>query len=162
MDRTRFIGAYHQDELVGFIKLVQMGKIADIMHILCRTDQNHRKPVNALLAKAVEMCEQHGWSHLLYGRYAYGRKRQSSLTDFKSRNGFVEILVPRYYIPLTAKGRLVLKLKLHHGIRALLPQRLVDFLLRVRAKVYDAYGAVRALSAKWSPVPKREKNHPAS
>ena len=63
--------------------------------------QEDKRPANALIAKMVEVCEAKGISHLIYGLYNYGNKRNSSLLEFKIRNGFEEFLVPRYYIPLT-------------------------------------------------------------
>ena len=51
-----FIGAFLQDELVGFIQLVHGGKIAIISQILS-LQQNQDKAVNnALIAKTVEVC----------------------------------------------------------------------------------------------------------
>jgi len=158
LERTRFICAYCGDQMVGFIKLVRIGQVADMMHILCRTDQAAKKPINALVAKAVEISQQMGLTHLLYGRYAYGKKRTSSLTDFKARNGFVEILVPRYYVPLTLKGRLFLKLRLHHGVRELLPQKLVDLLLDLRAKVYNRAGSTGSSASKAEPKPAQKED----
>ena len=60
--------------------------------------------MNALIAKAAEVCEQKGISHLIYGQFIYGNKRRSSLVEFKRRNGFEQVNFPRYYIPLTLKG----------------------------------------------------------
>ena len=40
----------------------------------------------------VEVCEAKGISHLIYGMYNYGNKRNSSLLEFKIRNGFEEYL----------------------------------------------------------------------
>ena len=51
----------------------------------------------------------------------YGEESPGQLTEFKRRNGFEQILLPRTYIPLTAKGRVALRLKLHRGTWAMLP-----------------------------------------
>ena len=68
-----------------------------------------KRPTNALIAKAVEICEQRGFAYLTYCNYVYNDP-DSSLTEFKRRNGFEQVLVPRYYIPLTLQGRIALKL----------------------------------------------------
>ena len=135
LERSEFIGAYYQDELIGFIKMVYVGRIANTFHVISMKKHSDKKPTNALIAKAVEICEQKGLTHLVYGNYLYDHGN-SSLTEFKRRNGFEEILVPRYYIPLTLKGRLFLKVGLHHGIKAALPRPLLRGLRRVRATFY--------------------------
>jgi hypothetical protein len=135
LDRSEFIGAFYQDELIGFIKMVYIGKIASTLHVLSQKCHADKKPTNALLAKAVEICEQKGLTHLVYGNYRYDQIN-SSLTEFKRRNGFHEILVPRYYIPLTLTGWLALKLGLHHGIKAALPTPLLKAARSVRSTFY--------------------------
>ena len=74
-----------------------------------------KRPANALIAKAVELCEQQGMSYLMYCNYVYNDP-ESSLTEFKRRNGFEQALVPRYYVPLTLKGKIALRLGLHRGV----------------------------------------------
>jgi len=115
MDRSEFIGAYFQNELIGFIKLVYMGELSSILHIVSFNRHYDKRPTNALLAKAVEISCQRGKSFLIYGKYIYGNKSVSSLTEFKHRNGFEKMIFPQYYIPLTIKGRLFLKLGFHRG-----------------------------------------------
>ena len=85
--------------------------------------------MNALIAKAVEICELKGMSYLTYGEY---EGSSSSLGEFKRHNGFQQVLLPRYYIPLTLKGKIVLKLKLHHRFARMLPKPVFVQLRRVR------------------------------
>ena len=134
-ERCEFIGAYHEDELIGFIKLVHMGKNAGIMHIVTRDRDYDKRPANALIAKAVENCEASGKSYLIYGKYAYGNKTSSPLTEYKRRSGFERICFPRYYIPLNLKGKIVIKLGLHRGLLGLLPGSVINLLLRLRSWV---------------------------
>ena len=140
LDRSEFIGAYYQHELIGFIKMVYVGTIASTFHVISMKKHAGKKPTSALIAKAVEVCEQKRRSHLVYGEYAYGdsahQRINTSKTEFKRRNGFEEILVPRYYVPLTGKGRLFLKLKLHRGIKAALPRPVLRTLRTVRSTFY--------------------------
>ena len=125
LDRCDFIGAYFGDELVGFLKLIYRGEIASILQLLPKASQADKRPANALMAKAVELCEARGLSHLTYGLYNYGNKGDNPLREFKIRNGFSEMLIPRFYVPLTAKGRLCMKLKLHRGLLGILPRGLI-------------------------------------
>jgi hypothetical protein len=91
--------------------------------------------MNALIAKAVEICEQRGFAYLTYCNYVYNDP-DSSLTEFKRRNGFEQVLVPRYYIPLTLKGKIALKLGLHHGLVKFIPKSVFKQLLRLRTRWY--------------------------
>src|SRR6202007_3187530 len=55
LDRSDFIGAYFNDELIGFIKIVYVDCIATLMQILAKEEHHDGRPMNALLAKAVEL-----------------------------------------------------------------------------------------------------------
>jgi len=137
VERSQFIGAYHQDDLIGFIKMVYVGATARIMQILSKEGHVDKRPTNALLAKAVEACSRKGASHLIYGQYIYGSKSNSPVTVFKRRNGFQQLLLPRYYVPLTAKGRAAIALRLHRGAKDRLPEWLVSSLLNARLWYYE-------------------------
>ena len=136
LDRCEFIGAFYQDELIGFLKMVYMGKVSSIMQIVSKNAHYDKRPANALIAKAVEVCASRGISYFIYGQYVHGNNSGAPITEFKRRNGFEQILIPRYYVPLTGKGRVAMKLKLHLGMRRLLPQKLETALLSLRAKFY--------------------------
>jgi len=131
-DRNIFIGAYFEEELIGFIRLTSIDKTATVIQILSQMKHQSKRPTNALIAKAVEVCEQRGVSHLVYCNYVY-TDPNSSLTEFKRRNRFEPVLLPRYYCPLTLKGELALKLKLHHGFKGLVPQTIHSRLVTVRS-----------------------------
>jgi hypothetical protein len=139
LDRSDFVVAYHKDELIGFIKLVYVGTVARMMQILAMNKHFDKRPANALIAKAVEICCEKGRSHLVYGKYIYGNKANSPVTEFKRRNGFEQLSVPVYYVPLTFKGRVALALKLHLGVRKMIPEKLMTFLLNTRSKLYDRF-----------------------
>jgi hypothetical protein len=129
--RNAFLGAYYQDELIGFIRMTYADGIANIVQILSMMKHYDKRPANALISKAVEICSQKGISHVVYYSYIYNDPN-SSLTEFKRRNGFEKVLLPRYYIPLTAKGRIAVKLGLHRGLVKNIPQPLLSQLLRMR------------------------------
>lgn len=135
LERSEFLGAFVGDELVGFMKIVYVDRLARMMQILSKETHQDKRPTTALIAKAVEICEAKGCSHLIYGNYRYSQGADS-LTMFKHRNGFEEILVPRYYVPLTVKGNLSLRLHLQDGVRALVPASVLQSFKRVRTAIY--------------------------
>jgi hypothetical protein len=136
VDRSEFIGAYLGTELVGFIKMVYLDRSASIMQILAKNAHLEKKPMNALLAKAVEVCDHKGMEYLFYTQFTYGNV-YSPLTEFKRRNGFEEIRFPRYYVPLTTMGDLCLRLKLHRGFRARLSPQVISRLIAIRRAYYQ-------------------------
>ena len=138
LERARFLGAYYGEQLVGFAKIVQVGDIAVIMQILCLDAYRDKRPMTALVANAVRVCHEMQLKHLVYGKFYYGRSADT-LAEFKRRLGFEEKHYPRYYVPLSWRGHLVLKLGLHEGWRALLPAGSVDVLRRARAWGTDIY-----------------------
>jgi hypothetical protein len=132
-DRSDFIGAYYEDELIGYMKIVFMGKIASILNIITDPIHFEKRPGNALLAEAIRVCEKKGLLYLLYGKYAYGNKVNSSLAEFKRRNGFEMIRFPRYYVPLNLKGRIIINTRLYRGLLGLLPESLILPLINFRS-----------------------------
>lgn len=137
VDRSDFICAYVEKEMIGFLKLVYRRDVASILNFTPKGSHSDKRPGNALIAKAVELCEAKGISYVTYGKYNYGNKGDSPLREFKIRNGFEEILVPRFYVPLTNWGRVCLALKLHRGLLGLLPHRLITIAVQARERWYD-------------------------
>ncbi len=136
LDRSDFIGAYCGDELIGFMKIVRVGVVGKIMQILSMNEHQDKRPTNALIAKAVEVCAGKGISHLVYGSYVYDGNFSSPLIELKRRMGFNMVPFPRYFVPLTGWGRVALKLNLHHGIKGVIPPELSQKLRNARAKWY--------------------------
>ena len=135
VERSVFIGAYYQDELIGSMKMTYVGPTASIMQIFSTRKHFDKRPNNALIAKAVEVCELEGKSHLIYGDFVY-YDPNSRLTEFKRRNGFEPVPLPRYYIPLTLKGKAALQLGLHRGLAARIPKAAYGKLLKIRSYWY--------------------------
>lgn len=132
LDRCDFIGAYYKNELIGFIRLVYSGKRAYPMQIISKIGyQDKTRPMNTLVAKAVELCSNKGIQYLTYGFWSDG-----SLSEFKRRNCFEKLDLPRYYIPLTWKGKLALAMKFHHGIVGVIPKIFMPTLKKIRRKWY--------------------------
>jgi hypothetical protein len=127
LDTSVFIGAYLDEKLIGFIKLTadDSGTQAGMMHIVSMIQHRDKAPTNALVAQAVRSCADRGISHLVYSNFAYGKKERSSLSDFKERNGFQRINLPRYYVPLTSLGSVAFRLGMHHKFIDRLPAPLL-------------------------------------
>jgi len=142
LETSRFIGAYFEGELVGIVKL----NFADRRFVnpgLFVTKIQYRREKyldNALLAKSIEVCTQAGIPYFTYTMW-----RRGSHAEFLERNGFEKTNVPRYWIPLTNKGALAIKLGFHRQLRARIPERLMDFYLQARASFYKKrYGMLDA------------------
>ena len=136
LDRSDYICAYHEKELIGVVKLIYRGDVASILTFLPKASQHDKRPANAIMAKAVELCEKKGIGHLTFGKFNYGNKRHTPLREFKIRNGFEEILVPHYYVPLTVKGAISVRLKLHRGLLGILPHNVITLLVNTRSKLH--------------------------
>jgi hypothetical protein len=117
-ENSTFIGAYLEDELVGFIQLVHGDNIAIISQILSLQAQWDKAVNNALLAKAIEVCANQQVKWLMYGRMG----NHPSLDRFKQNHGFTKFSLTRYYVPLTRKGKIATKLGLHREFKDVLPQ----------------------------------------
>ena len=132
LDRERLIGAYYRDELIGFVMLANAGPFGLTTQILSSLHHRDKAPNHALIAKTVELCEQQGLAQLVY--FFWG---DDSLTEFKRRCGFGRCAVPRYYIPLTVRGRLALATGLHHGWPGLIPAPVKTLLKQTRRRWYQ-------------------------
>ena len=137
-EHTVFFGAFLEDRMVGFAKLVSdtaRGQ-AGLMQILSMNRHRDKAPTNALVAAAVRSCADRGIPYLVYSQFAYGKKRRDSLSDFKEANGFTKIEIPRYYVPLTIMGRLALRWGLHHTLADRVPETVAARLRRLRMRWY--------------------------
>jgi len=132
-DRSELIGAYFGDELIGFMKWVYVGDLARIMQVLTLATHSDKRPMNALFAKAVEICNAKGVKYLVYGKFTYGNKSYDSMVQFKRRLGFEQVQVRKYYVPLTLKGRIAMKLKLHRRLNEILPSWVIGPLMIMRS-----------------------------
>ena len=147
VDRSDFIVAKAGETTIGFLKLVYRGDIASILNLTVKPSEYDKRPSNALMAKAVELCEAKGMRYLTYGLFNYGNKKDSPLREFKIRNGFHEVLVPRYYLPLNLRGKLGIKLKIHRGWLGVLPHGAITAALNARAKWYTFKDSISRCSS---------------
>jgi hypothetical protein len=140
-DRSVFLGAYLGGEMIGYMKVVFDTETAAVMQILSKMKHFDKRPNNAMLSEAVRICAERGIGHLLYESFVYGKKTDSSLTRFKRENGFVRIDLPRYYVPLTTRGRIALRLGLQRPLKERVPAWLTTKLLHLREKYYELRAA---------------------
>lgn len=131
LDRSDFIGAYYNDQLIGFVKLRYAGILADFIQNLSLLKHRDKFTNNALIAKAVELCAEKKIPYLTYGGW-----RKGDHAAFLLQHGFEKIDLPRYYVPLTLTGNLVIKLRLHRGIIGILPESLLLRLIDLRSRWY--------------------------
>ena len=139
LDSSVFIGAFLEDRLIGFIKMVmdETRTQAGLMNIVSLIRERDKAPTNALVAHAVRACASRGIAYLTYSNFAYGKKLQDSLSDFKERNAFQRIDVPRYYVPLTPLGNAAFRLGLHHRIAERIPESFAERLRTLREAWYN-------------------------
>ena len=138
LDRSVFIGAYFEDNLIGFVKLVtdETRTQAGLMHIFSMISQRDKAPTNALIAQAVKSCAERGIPNLWYANMSYGKKQNDSLAEFKRHNGFEKVEIPRYFVPLTMTGRVALRFGLHHGMADWVPEPVAAAYRRIRSSWY--------------------------
>jgi hypothetical protein len=126
-----FIGAYFENELIGFIKLLLADRYAMIVLILDKTVHRDKSPMNGMIAKAVQICAERNIPFVTYTVWRRGDHGQ-----FQKRNGFVEIRIPEYFVPLTLRGAIALRLGLHKGLKGAIPENMMVWLLALRSKWY--------------------------
>jgi hypothetical protein len=146
LGRCEFICAYLGEELIGFLKIVYCGDFGTLLLLITKPSRQDDRPANALIAKAIERCDQKGLSYMVYGKFRYGNQPRTSLMEFKERNGFSEILVPRYYVPLTIKGAAAMKLRLHRDAVGILPEGAIAIGRRLRSEWYKLKQSTSAIN----------------
>ena len=89
LDRSDFICANHGTELIGILKVVYRGDIASILQLLVKSRHQDKRPANALLARAMEICEARASralptaSLITETREKIPSRNSRSATDFK-------------------------------------------------------------------------------
>jgi hypothetical protein len=138
LDRSVFIGAFFEENLIGFVKLVtdEAQTQAAPMQIISAIQHWEKAPTNALIAQVVRSCAERRIPYLWYGNFSYGKKRGDGLSEFKRHNGFEKVDLPRYYVPLTVAGRIALRLGLHHTLIDWIPEPLAATYRRIRRLWY--------------------------
>lgn len=138
-ENSVFAGAFLGDRMVGFTKLVynESRSQAGLMNIVSMIQHRDKAPTNGLIAQAVRSCADRKIPHLVYSSFTYANKEHSSITDFKERNGFRRVNLPRYYVPLTRAGEIAFRLGLHRRLADHVPHALAAKLRDVRSAWYN-------------------------
>jgi hypothetical protein len=136
--REELFGAYLGDELIGFIMLADAGQYAVLGQIVSKIARRDLAPNNALLAKAVERCAEKAIPYLAYAYWL-----SDGLGEFKQSNGFKKFDLPRYFVPLTKRGKFALRLGLHRGWREAVPKQIREPLKRLRTRWYYRVSRMR-------------------
>jgi hypothetical protein len=131
LNESIFVTAYYKEELIGFVKLLFADRYALLTVILDRLNHRDKAPMNGMIAKAVEICVARKVPYLVYYMW-----RRAGHSDFQESTGFERIPIPEYFVPLTLKGRMALRLGLHKGGKGLIPEKAMPLLLAARAKWY--------------------------
>ncbi len=127
----RFVTAYWEGELIGFIKFFIFDRYARTTLILDKLSRREKSPMNGMISKVIEICADKNMPFLVYSTW-----RKGDHGRFQASNGFVKTPVPEYFVPLTMKGRLALRLNLHRGIKGAIPEKAMIRLLNLRARWY--------------------------
>ncbi|MGR9108181.1 MAG: hypothetical protein ACU843_14765 [Gammaproteobacteria bacterium] len=130
--REQLLGAYYDNELIGFIMLADAGRYAILGQIISKISHRDKNSTNALIAKSIEICADQKVPYLVYAHWPTG-----TLADFKQQNGFEKIELPRYYVPLTKKGELALKWGLHREWKTFVPDSVKGPLKKLRSMFYQ-------------------------
>jgi hypothetical protein len=130
--REDLIGAYYRDELVGFVMLGNAGNYGVLGQIISMVSHRDKATNNALVAKSVEICDRKKLPYLVYAFWS-----DSTLADFKRFSGFEEVKLPRYFVPLTQKGKFALRLGLHRGWKTAVPDKIKNPLKQIRRSWYN-------------------------
>jgi hypothetical protein len=151
-ERSTYLAALYDTEMIGYMKIVWNERNAAIMQILSKLAHRDLRPNNALMSEAVRQCCLRGAERLIYERFDYGKKSGDSLTRFKQGNGFTRLDLPRYYVPLTMRGSLALSAGMHHDIGERMPEWMAGPLRNARQKWYESslrtVGSSRTIAAK--------------
>ena len=131
--REELIGAYYRGELVGFAMLANAGKYGVLGQIISKIKHRDKAINNALIAKAIEKCETKQLPYLVYAYW-----NENSLSDFKRHCGFECIKLPRYFVPLTLRGTLALKLGIHRNRKEAIPRQIKDPLKKLRSRLLES------------------------
>lgn len=132
LERSDFIGAFADGELLGFAKLTHGPQATIVMNMIAKLSARDRSPMNALVAECVRCTAARGVPRLNYG--IWGRR---GLSDFKAANAFECVRVPRYHLPLTLRGRAALRLGLHRSLKDRLPEAWIERAADARGRCYE-------------------------
>jgi hypothetical protein len=121
------LGAYVNRQLIGFMWIIYGDKVAELENCLSLIQHRDKAPMNMLMAEAVRRCSKKGVHFLVYEKFGY----LPGLDSFKMHNGFKRCVTTRYFVALSQRGSLAIKLKMHKDIAYSLSPRLTRTLLPI-------------------------------
>jgi hypothetical protein len=127
LSKSEVLGAYYDGELVGLLWMVYGDRVARIRSFVSLIKHRDKSPNNALMSEGVKRCSERGFRFIVYEKMGY----LPGLDSFKMHNGFRECVVPRYYVPLSKKGMLAIKLRVHREVQYSLSPRISRGLLPI-------------------------------
>jgi len=130
--RECMIGAYYEGEMIGFVMLGDAGCFGLTGQIISSLKHRDKATNLALMSATVQACAARGFKYLVYLFWS-----DDSLSEFKRRCGFEKTAIPRFYVPLTWKGKLALKTGAHRGLKAMVPERIKVPLKQLRRSWYE-------------------------
>jgi len=133
--RELMIGAYYRGEMIGLVMLANAGNYGITGQIISKLKHRDKVTNNMLMGKAVEVCAKNKLPYLVYYFWT-----DDSLAEFKRRCGFERRESPRYFVPLTPRGALAIRLGLHRGWRNAVPAQIKSPLKKLRKFLYGMNG----------------------
>jgi hypothetical protein len=127
VENSHFIGAFYKSELIGFVKLVHDRTYSSLMQIISKVSHRDKAPTNALMARAVQVCTENQVPYLVYGTWS-----KRGLGDFKIHHGFECFDIPRYFVPLNLRGKVLLELNLHRKFIQYIPEKCLSIVINWR------------------------------
>ncbi len=123
--KSEVFGTYFHDELVGLMAISFGDRVAAFTTFISLISHRLKYPNDLMIATAVKRCEEKGYRYLTYGNMGFN----PGLDFFKKAHGFKIFNAPRYYIPLTLRGKLAIKLRVYRSFQHSIPISIVRPLL---------------------------------
>ena len=111
---SQLIGLFLKDTLIGFTALVFVDGYILISHFLSYQQHYDKAPNNRLMSAIVQTAEAKGIHTIVYGKMASGN---TGLNRFRRHHGFRRFRVPRYYVAMSGKGRVIMKIGINRSYR---------------------------------------------
>jgi hypothetical protein len=127
LKNSEILGAYYNGEVVGLLWMIYGDQVARIASFVSLVKHRDKAPNNALFAGGVKRLLEKGFHFIVYERFGY----LPNLDSFKRHNGFRECIIPRYYVPLSNKGMLAIRLRAHREVEHFLSPRISRVLLPI-------------------------------
>ncbi len=130
LERSEILGAYFEGKLIGFIWVVYGDRVASIESFVSLIEHRNKAPNNLLMAETIRKCSEKDYHFLWYAHMGY----LEGLDSFRKHHGFVGSSNPKYFVPLSTKGMLAIKLGVHKGLEYALSPRMVKTVMPIYSR----------------------------